>query len=194
MTLNHARTRQLDQEERQWLLRLARSTIEARLEGQGLPQADPSPGPLTELRGAFVTLTDAGDLRGCIGHVVGAEPLWRSVRSNAINAAFNDPRFSPVTSGELGGLTVEVSALSPLWPLTDPHDIVIGRDGLFVELGSARGLLLPQVAKRYGWTPSQFLDQTCRKAGLEPGCWHAPDARVSAFSAEVFSEEDEPSD
>jgi len=178
----------LNPDERRWLLNLARSTIAEELEARQHPPNPPSDGPLTQIRGAFVTLTEGKKLRGCIGHVIGTEPLWLSVRSNAINAAFHDPRFPPVTSDELPGLTMEVSALSPLWIVKDPTDISIGRDGLLVERGSYRGLLLPQVAERYGWTSEEFLDQTCRKAGMQPGCWRDRDARISAFSAEVFSE------
>jgi len=74
--------------------------------------------------------------------------------------------------------------------VSTPEEIVIGRDGLTIERAPYRGLLLPQVAGRYGWTPEEFLDQTCRKAGMQPGCWRDPAATISAFSAEVFSEED----
>jgi AmmeMemoRadiSam system protein A len=180
--------RSLDPEERRWLLSLARRSIEARLAGGELPGDAPADGPLTVDRGAFVTLTEGDRLRGCIGHVFATEPLWRSVRSNAVNAAFHDPRFPPVTAGELPSLTVEISALSPLWEVASADEIVVGRDGLAIEKGRCRGLLLPQVAQRYGWTAEEFLDQTCRKAGLNRGDWRDPSARIGAFSAEVFSE------
>ena len=178
----------LDHVERQWLLDLARSTITAKLRSERLPGDPPVSDPLTEIRGAFVTLTVDGALRGCIGHVIGTEPLWRSVRSNAINAAFRDPRFSPLAVEELAAVEIEISALTPLWPVSRPEEIVIGRDGLVIERGIRRGLLLPQVAERYGWSPEEFLDQTCRKAGMKPGCWRNDDAEISAFSAEVFGE------
>jgi AmmeMemoRadiSam system protein A len=185
--IKHAQ-RDLTEEERRWLLSLARSTIAARLQKRRLPDVFPPDGPLTRIRGAFVTLTENGALRGCIGHVVGTEPLWRSVRSNAVNAAFHDPRFPAVATRELPRLSLEISALTTLWAVEAPSDIVIGRDGLLVERGPYRGLLLPQVADHQGWSPEEFLDQTCRKAGMQPGCWHDADARISAFSAEVFSE------
>jgi AmmeMemoRadiSam system protein A len=180
----------LEPKERRWLLALARRTIEAQLAGMALPEGDPDDGPLIEHRGAFVTLTAGDRLRGCIGHVLAAEPLWISVRSNAVNAAFHDPRFTPVTGEELPSLVLEISALSPLWEVSEPAEIVVGRDGLTIEKGRFRGLLLPQVASRYGWTPEEFLDQTCLKAGLNTGDWRDPSARIGAFSAEVFSEED----
>jgi AmmeMemoRadiSam system protein A len=179
-------TTTLGPEERTWLLGLARSTITARLRKEPLPDRQPVPGPLTEIRGAFVTLTIAGALRGCIGHVIGTEPLWLSVRANAINAAFRDPRFPPLSASELPTIEIEISALTPLWPVSSPDEIVIGRDGLVIERGVNRGLLLPQVAERYGWSPVEFLDQTCRKAGMEPGCWRSNQTRIEAFSAEVF--------
>ena len=182
--------RALSDDERRWLLRLARTTIEAELGARPTPNEPPPQGPLTVPRGAFVTLTNNRELRGCIGHVVGTEALWLSVRSNAVNAAFFDPRFPSLTEAELPSLTIEVSALTPLWKVSRPESIVIGRDGLIIERGPHRGLLLPQVAERYGWTPEEFLDQTCRKAGMQPGCWQDPDAIISAFSAEVFSEGD----
>ena len=182
--------RALRPDERGWLLDLARTTIEAHLAGRDLPDPDPPEGPLLEARGAFVTLTANGVLRGCIGHVVAADPLWRSVRVNAVHAACHDPRFPPVTADELAGLTVEISALSPLRPVSGPDDVVVGRDGLVIERGAARGLLLPQVARRYGWTAVEFLDQTCRKAGMTAGCWRDSAATISAFTAEVFSELD----
>ena len=179
----------LSLEEQKWLLGLARSTIEARLEKKELPCKTPSFDPLMEIRGAFVTLTIEGALRGCIGHVIGTEPLWLSVRSNVINAAFSDPRFPPLSGSELPAVEIEISALTSLRPVSSPAEIVVGRDGLLVERGPHRGLLLPQVAERYGWSPEEFLDQTCRKAGMEPGCWRNSDTKISAFSAEVFSEE-----
>ena len=180
--------RSLESEDRRGLLSLARRSIEARLIGQRPPDEAPADGPLTVDRGAFVTLMEGGRLQGCIGHVFATEPLWRSVRSNAVNAAFHDPRFPPVTAEQLPLLTIEISALSPLWEVASPDEILVGRDGLAIELGARRGLLLPQVAERYGWTAEEFLDQTCRKAGLSPGDWRDPSARVGAFSAEVFSE------
>lgn len=178
----------LSPDDQEWLLGLARSTIRASLDGKRPPDDPPEPGPLTEIRGAFVTLTIDGVLRGCIGHVIGADPLWLSVRANAINAAFRDPRFSPLSAPEFEAIEIEISALTPLRKISSPGEIVIRRDGLVIERGLNRGLLLPQVAERYDWSPEEFLDQTCRKAGMKPGCWRNDSAEISAFSAEVFGE------
>ena len=182
-------TDRLSPAERRWLLELARETVEAAVLGRPLPEPAVPPGPLTERRGAFVTLKRGGALRGCIGHVVGHEPLWRSVRDNAVAAALHDPRFPPVSAGELPELELEISALTPLEIVDDPDSIVVGRDGLMVERGPFRGLLLPQVPVEWGWDRETFLDQTCRKAGLEPGCWRDPATRLYRFRAEVFGED-----
>jgi AmmeMemoRadiSam system protein A len=180
--------RPLADDEKRFLLRLARETLQARFESEPLPLPDPPAGPLTQPRGAFVTLTSSGELRGCIGHVVGVAPLWRSVRENALNAAFRDPRFEPVEAAELASLHIEISALTPLREVTAPEEVTVGRHGVMIENGPFRGLLLPQVATEYGWDWETFLDHTCHKAGLQAGCWRLPDTRILVFSAEVFSE------
>jgi len=115
--------------------------------------------------------------------------LWESVRSNAIAAATCDPRFEPVSREELEALSIEISALTPLTQVTDVSMITVGVHGIMVDNGLCRGLLLPQVALEYGWSREEFLDHTCRKAGLQPGCWRHPDVTISAFAAEVFSEQ-----
>ncbi len=183
--------RPLTGEEKRRLLYLARQTLEAKFSGEALPELDPPAGPLSEIRGAFVTLKKGGQLRGCIGHVAGVEPLWESVRSNAINAAFHDPRFNPLSSNELPNVEIEVSALTPLQEVASPEEVQVGVHGVMIERGLYRGLLLPQVATEYGWDRETFLDYTCRKAGLRPGCWKDPVTRILVFSAEVFSEASE---
>jgi len=180
---------EIDRDARLFLLSLARSTIQSRLDGQALPSTEPEAKVLLEQRGAFVTLKIDGRLRGCIGHVIGVAPLWRAVRDNAIAAAFEDPRFEALQSDELVQTHIEISALTPLRRVT-ADEVTVGRDGILIERGSARGLLLPQVAVEYGWNRETFLDHTCRKAGLEPGCWRHPDTIISTFSAEVFGEND----
>ena len=172
-----------------FLLALARETIQCRFDGKPLPSPEPSDQKLLEPRGAFVTLKIEGRLRGCIGHVIGVAPLWRAVRDNAIAAAFEDPRFSPLQPEEIDHTHIEISALTPLQRV-DFHDVNVGRDGILLERGLARGLLLPQVAAEFGWDRETFLDHTCRKAGLEPGCWRHPDTVISVFSAQVFGEDD----
>jgi len=176
-------------ESRRFLLDLARETIRCRLEGLPLPSPSTDDPALLEPRGAFVTLKIDGRLRGCIGHVIGVEPLWIAVRDNAVAAAFEDPRFDALEADELAKTRIDISALTPLRVAT-ADDVVVGRDGVMIERGRARGLLLPQVAVEYGWDQATFLDHTCRKAGLEAGCWRRADTVISIFSAEVFGEDD----
>jgi len=147
-----------------FLLALARETIQCRLDGEPLPSREPDDPKLLEPRGAFVTLKIDGRLRGCIGHVIGVAPLWRAVRDNAIAAAFEDPRFEPMRADELLHTHIEISALTPLRRV-EFDDVMVGRDGVLLERGMARGLLLPQVAVEFGWDRETFLDHTCRKAG-----------------------------
>lgn len=181
---------QLTQAQKKLLLGLARVTLET-----ALNQSPPPPGllqecsadPVLQAQGAaFVTLTLGDALRGCIGTVFPTGSLYKSVEQNAIAAALRDPRFPPVRAAELPHLSIEISVMGPLEPVTSPEDIVIGRDGLFLVKGLHRGLLLPQVASEYSWTPDQFIAHTCQKAGLPPDA--AEGAQISKFSATVFSE------
>lgn len=172
------------------LLSIARTSIEAVLDGIR-PQVDASSldPALTRPSGAFVSLhTHDGDLRGCIGSIQPVAPLCQAVSSNAIHAAFRDPRFHPLRRDELTRIHIEISVMSPVEPVTDFDTIEVGRDGLIVTRGGRAGLLLPQVATENGWDRETFLAQTCAKAGLPPGSWRLPDCRVERFSAEVFGE------
>jgi AmmeMemoRadiSam system protein A len=178
----------LANDDKELLLRMARKTIEARCAGSLLPSPTIENAVLRENRGAFVTLTIEGRLRGCIGHIVGVEELWRAVQSNAQAAAFEDPRFPALRRDELDLVQIEISVLTPLRRVS-PADVVVGRDGLLVERGPSRGVLLPQVAIEYGWDRETFLDHACQKAGLARGSWREPETSVSVFSAEVFKED-----
>jgi AmmeMemoRadiSam system protein A len=147
------------------------------------------PGTEPDASGVFVTLKLHGELRGCLGTLECQRALSDEVARCAAQSATEDPRFPPVTSDELPGLTLEISVLGPPEPI-DPHQpdaFTIGQHGLVVEQRSRRGLLLPQVAVEWGWTPEQFLRQTCVKAGLPADAWRH-DARVYRFDAEVFGE------
>jgi hypothetical protein len=192
----------LSSDEERILLQLAREAL-VRYVRDGVcvdPEAFPLTAPLRERHGAFVTLRVAEGLRGCIGYAANLEPLAWCVRDNAINAASRDPRFAPVAPLELVGITIEISALTPgdapdtpFKRVCDMSDIVIGRDGLFVEIPPQRGgLLLPQVAEEQKWDAAQFLAATCRKAGYPLDAWQLEGARIYRFSAQVFSEEDYP--
>ena len=179
----------IDSKDRSELLRVARRAVEESLRNGDFRPEIPDSGPLAEKRGAFVTLTRSGKLRGCIGLVVSDRPLTQVVAEMAVAAARDDYRFSPVREEELADLRVEISALTPLEPVESPADIRVGRDGLLIRKGNRSGLLLPQVAEREGWDAERFLDETCRKAGLPAGAWREG-ASVERFGAEVWSEEE----
>ena len=141
-------------------------------------------------RGAFVTLRVGKDLRGCLGHIEPDRALADLIPGLAIAAAREDPRFPPLSPDELDRVTIEISVLTAARPVDPraPEGIVIGRDGLIVQRGGARGLLLPQVAPEQRWEPSQFLEATCEKAGLPKGAWREPGTRVLTFQADVLDE------
>jgi AmmeMemoRadiSam system protein A len=171
-------------EERALLLRLAHESIESSLQPREL-SLDPTTAHLVELRGVFTSLYKQGALRGCVGYVLPAYPVYRAVAETARAAAFGDNRFSPVTKEELPLLEVELSILSPPTEI-HPGAIEIGRHGLLITYHGRRGLLLPQVAVEHHWDRVTFLEQTCRKAGLPMDAWQR--ASVQAFTAEVFGE------
>lgn len=180
----------LTPEQRRELLRIARQAIEAVLDGvRAGVDASQLDEALRRPSGAFVSLhTGDGELRGCIGSIAPVAPLCEAVSSNAINAAFRDPRFRPLRKDELANVHIEISVMSPISLVGDSSEIEVGRDGLIVTRGSRRGLLLPQVATEYGWDRETFLRQTCLKAGLPPDSWREPNCRIEKFSAEVFGE------
>jgi len=182
----------LTDDQKKYLLRIARASVEAAVTHSGRPDLHTKDPALLEDRGAFVTLKRGGDLRGCLGYVEGIEPLIEAVADNAEAAALRDPRFAPVRASELPEITIEVSALTPLQRVEDPETIEVGAHGLMVCLGPNRGLLLPQVPEEWGWDREQFLQQTCRKAGLAPDEWQSSQAELFSFEAEVFGEEDYP--
>ncbi len=172
--------------EREQLRGIARTAIEARLAGRAPGACQVDSHHLRTPRGAFVTLKKGGALRGCIGHIVGRLPLAETVRRMALAAAFQDPRFPPLTPAEIDGLEIEISVLTPLERVSDPGEIEVGTHGLLIRHGGRTGLLLPQVAAEQGWDRRRFLEGTCRKAGLPRDAWKAADAEIYRFSAQVF--------
>lgn len=177
----------IDPAGRRELLDVARRSVTAAVKGEPFTPEVPVSGPLAEERGAFVTLTKDGALRGCIGRVVANDALVRVVAEMAKAAALDDPRFAPLAGEELERISIEISAMSPVRAIDGPDDVVVGRDGLIIRSGSRGGLLLPQVAGEQGWDAVRFLEETCRKAGLDRTAWREG-ARIEAFHAEVWSE------
>ncbi len=177
----------LSPDERRLLLRLARNAIAAALRGATPPSpSDPSPA-LQQAAGAFVSLHARGELRGCVGTLSSDRPLWQTVVRIAVAAAFEDPRFPPLTEAELADTEIEISRLGPLH-LTRPADVVVGRDGVCVMRGQARGVLLPQVAGHYGWDRERLLDEVCRKADLPIDTWRRAGCEIHRFTAEIFAD------
>lgn len=176
----------LSEEEKETLKSIAHEAIQGRCLGKTIPHSEVESAKLQELRGAFVTLRKAGELRGCIGMIEGRSPLHETIRSMAVQAAFADPRFSPLKPEELDQITMEISVLTPLVRIHDPSEIQIGKHGLYIRKGYYSGLLLPQVATEQNWDRSAFLEWTCRKAGLSPQAWKDPEAELYIFSADIF--------
>lgn len=181
--------------ERRFLLRLARDSIRAAVNGVPGPAvaaAEMTPA-LIERRGVFVTLTRHGNLRGCIGNLGAELPLYRAVASNAQSAALHDPRFSPVTARELDGLDIEISVLTPPTPLafTSPDDLLgklrPAQDGVVLTIGAGMATYLPQVWEQLP-DKVQFLDSLARKAGGDAGDWRAPGTRVAIYHVVSFSD------
>jgi AmmeMemoRadiSam system protein A len=183
----------LDPDERRALLALAREAIQARILGLPPPRSSlPATGRLTEPGAAFATLyvpdaSGAPALRGCIGTFDRSRPLGETVQDVAVSAAVRDPRFPPLQAHEIPALTVSISVLTPL-ERTAPERVEVGRHGIQISRGEARGVLLPQVATEHGWDRETFLSETCRKAGLPRDAWQDPATRVDVFEAEVFGE------
>ena len=177
----------LDGSQRKGLLEIARRALEGYIGAGKIPPEEGALGKLAAPGAAFVTLTKNGRLRGCIGYTEAVAPLFKVVQECAVAAATEDPRFPPVSPKELPSLRVEISVLTPLYPIR-PEEVEVGRHGLMVERGGMRGLLLPQVPVEWGWDREMFLDQTCVKAGLPPSAWRHG-ATLRAFTAEVFGED-----
>lgn len=176
-------------------VRMARKVVDAEARREKVKDVD-LPESFSEKRGVFVTLSTYPDhdLRGCIGY---PEPVFSLEKAlvMAAQSACHDPRFPPLREHELKGIVVEVSILTPpqMIKVSDPkklpEQVIIGEDGLIVEMGPFRGLLLPQVPVEYGWDVEEFLSHTCMKAGLTPDCWLDKRARFFKFQAEIFAEE-----
>ncbi len=179
----------LSDREKDELLALARKSVEHAVTNK--KSYDP-PASATEAlnqeRGAFVTLKKAGELRGCIGYTSAMEPLYLTVRDTATLAALRDPRFPPVSVAELPQLQYEISVLSPLRRVVDTHQIKVGQHGLLMKNGDDEGLLLPQVPVEQKWDRETFLEETCRKAGMNSNCWKSEDTDIFLFTAVVFGE------
>jgi len=185
----------LSLDEGQLLIRLGRQAITAHLRKTALemPQTTET---LKRKSGVFVTLNEVRtrELRGCIGFPYPSLPLIDATIRGAIASAIEDPRFEPVTLGELQNIVLEVTVLTPpeILRFDDrrklPELITVGRHGLIVEGHGTSGLLLPQVAVEWNWDSTDFLSNCCIKAGLPPDYWLLDGTTVKVFEGEIFEE------
>lgn len=176
-------------------VKAARKVIEAHVSGRSIPKLD-LPDSFDDLGGVFVTINTYPDknLRGCIGYPEPVLPLKEAIVDAAKSASTRDPRFRKVIPKELDKVVVEVSLLTKPeiikveYPKEYLREVEIGRDGLIVERGPYRGLLLPQVPVEWEWDVHTFLDHTCMKAGLNADAWTEKGTKIYRFHAQVFDE------
>ncbi|MEM2956336.1 MAG: TIGR00296 family protein [Candidatus Pacearchaeota archaeon] len=184
------------------LIKIARRELECYFKNQEIEKWDIS--GFKEKVGIFVSLYSypSKKLRGCIGFPTPQMPLWESVREAARAAAFEDPRFLPLTKEELDNITIEISILTkPKMIETSEnhkdrtkrheqllHEIEIGKDGLILEYSGYSALFLPQVPVEQKWDVEHFLQELCKKAGVSPQTWKNPSCKIYKFQAQIFSE------
>ena len=195
----NALTFQLSQEESEYLVKLARKAVEEYLKSEKIitPPKN-TPPKLLQRCGVFITINSVKsgnkDLRGCIGYPYPTTILAQAVIESAINSATQDPRFYPLALEELDNVVFEISVLTPPEqikvdsPTKFPSHIKVGKDGLIVESGPYKGLLLPQVPVEWRWDEEEFLCQCCIKAGLPPDSWLLKDTKIYKFQAIIFEE------
>jgi len=196
----HKLSFELSLQEGKFLVELARKTVEEYLKSRKRISAPENISEkLLQPCGVFVTINTIKDgekeLRGCIGYPYPTTPLVQAVIESAISSATQDPRFYPLSLSELDNVVFEVSVLTPpqLIEVKKPSEylpkIMVGKDGLIVERGMFKGLLLPQVPVEWKWDEEEFLCQCCIKAGLPPDCWLLKDTKIYKFQAIIFGEE-----
>ncbi|MDI6698583.1 MAG: AmmeMemoRadiSam system protein A [Candidatus Saccharicenans sp.] len=179
----------LTEEEKIYLLQLARRSITHFLKSRRRLQEEAKNPRLEQKQGAFVTLKVNGQLRGCIGYPLPYKPLYQTVIEMAVAAASEDYRFPPLTEAELDDLVIEISVLTLPRKVKKPEEVVVGRHGIIISKGINKGLLLPQVPLEYDWDLETFLNHGCLKAGLTVDEWKR-EVNIEVFEAQVFSEEE----
>ncbi len=183
----------INESQQKVLLKLARETIDLYLKDGKKKEPNISDPALTQVQGAFVTLHTSGQLRGCIGNLTANEPLSEGVRRNAVNAAFQDPRFAPLTEAELEKVDIEVSILSEPQALaySDGADLLsklrVNIDGVIIRKGQAGATFLPQVWEQLPG-PEDFLSHLCQKAGLASNAWRDGNLEVQTYQVQYFEE------
>lgn len=192
---NRALPEEFSPEEKAFLLKLARKTITNVTKGEGLPKVDPAevPPSVKVAKGCFVTLTKHGQLRGCIGNILPAGPLYQAVIENARSAALHDFRFPPVRPDELNEINIEISVLTEPVPLqfNSPEELLAklqpGKDGVVLEIGERKATFLPQVWQQLP-DKVEFLNHLAMKAGANPSDWRGKNVKVSIYHVVAFHE------
>ena len=190
----------LSLEEGKLLVELARKAVEEYLKTRKCIRIPENVSKkLLQHCGVFVTINSIKNgekqLRGCIGYPYPTTPLAQAVIESAISSATQDPRFYLLSLSELDKVVFEVSVLTPpqIIEVKKPNEylskIKVGEDGLIIEIGMFKGLLLPQVPVEWKWNEEEFLCQCCIKAGLPPDNWLLEDTKIYKFQAIIFEEE-----
>lgn len=179
----------ITKEEKLKLLQLSRNVLENELNNKS-HDLENNNKKFEKKRGVFVTLKNRGNLRGCIGYIKPIDTIWNSVIKMTKSAAFNDPRFTSIRTGELDNTNIEISILSKLIKISEIDDIKVGRDGILIQKGYSSGVLLPQVATNNKWDSKTFMENTCWKAGLSKDCYKDDGVDIFRFEADVFSEKE----
>jgi hypothetical protein len=178
----------LTKQEQAVLLGIARDAITSYLRNGTIIEPAQEEESLNLHLGCFVTLSQADQLRGCIGTFSSERPLCREVAVMAVTAATKDPRFYPMGKEDLDNFSIEISVLSPLRKIKDPTEITVGLHGIYLEQDGQMGVLLPQVAIEQQWDRETFLQHTCYKAGLPKDAWQAAGCDIYLFTAQITKE------
>lgn len=185
-------TYMLSEVQKKRLLEIARESITSYVKDGKRKHFTEDDPVLKKEMGAFVTLHEAGELRGCIGNMIGQGPLYQTVADMAVEAATGDPRFHSLSPKEIDKIEIEISVLSPLKKVSGQEEVHIPGHGVLVKRGFRSGVYLPQVAAETGWNKEEFLTSLCaHKAGLEPDAWKDPATEIYVFTAEIFGEKGE---
>ncbi len=177
----------LNDEEKNTLLKIAKNAIYDNLFSKKIHLLENTNGKLDQVVGVFVTLSIDGNLRGCIGNIIGQYPLFLGTQKMAMQAAFQDPRFKPVTKDDYDKIHIEISVLSPLVEIHH-NDVEVGKHGLLIKHLYNSGVLLPQVPVEQNWGKKEFLQGVCTKAGLDPNFYLNKECKLYSFTALVFNE------
>jgi uncharacterized protein len=186
----------MTEKQKRVLLEVARRIVQQSVRGEPISVFETQDPLFKERRGCFVTLHNAGVLRGCIGHFEPQKSLLETVCEMAVEAT-KDSRFrsNPIRQNELQNIDIEISVLSPLKKTDNPLNLELGVHGIYIRQGWTSGCFLPQVATETGWSKEEFLGYCCsHKAGLPYDAWKSPKTEVFLFTAEIFGEKEFTSD